>query len=90
MSAVATPPAVPGVSYRQLDYWARLGYLVPRQARPGTGINREWPAEEVRVAELIGRLRAAGLSLDAAATVARGQSEIAPGVYVLVDMVGAA
>lgn len=68
-------PEVPGVTYRQLDYWAKRGFLRPGRENPdkpsGTGNFRDWPAEELRVAEDIGRLRRAGLALPAAERKAR-------------------
>src|SRR5690242_11820245 len=33
-----------GVSYRQIDYWCRQGYLKPLTASPGKGAGRVWPA----------------------------------------------
>jgi hypothetical protein len=78
-------PAVPDATYRQLDYWARRGYLRLTQHKPGPGNAREWPDEEIRVAGVMARLAAAGLPPALAERVARGDSEVAPGVHVLVD-----
>lgn len=64
-----------GVTYRQIDYWTRVGYLRPSEATPGSGIAREWPDAEVAVAALIRRLTLAGLDLRTAARVAREQAE---------------
>ena len=77
-------PRAGGASYRQLDYWARKGYLQVTQD-PGSGRAREWPDEEIRVASVMARLTAAGLPPATAVQVARGQTEIGPGVFVLVD-----
>jgi hypothetical protein len=63
-----------GISYRQLDYWTRIGLLVPDDPTPGSGIARSWPDSEVIVALLIRRLLDAGLELRAAARVAREQT----------------
>lgn len=50
-----------GVSYRQLDYWARLGVLQPMgHATPGSGFVRRWSAAEVRTATVVGRLASLG------------------------------
>lgn len=75
-------PQIDGVTYRQLDYWIRQGYL--RVAAEGSGSCRTWPAAEVRVARIMARLVAAGVRPAAAERIARGGKEIAPGVRVLV------
>lgn len=90
---VSTPRLVAetGVSYRQLDYWARIGLLHPveHKSKGGSygqgGMSRKWPAEEQRVARLMGRLTAAGITPRTAEQVARapgGRFEVAPGIWV--------
>jgi DNA-binding transcriptional MerR regulator len=72
-----------GITYRQLDHWARLGYLRPVQAG-GSGNAREWTRAEVNIARLMGRLVRAGVAVETAALFARAsqaRSEIAPGVW---------
>ena len=64
-----------GISYRQLDFWVRQGYLKPTHGG-GSGVPREWPEEEVRVAEAMARLVAAGFRPAVAAKVARGEVEL--------------
>lgn len=89
--AERTPaPEIRGATYRQIDYWARAGYLRLGRERGGTGPGywRIWPEEETRVARLMARLTAAGFSPAMAHKVARGDSQVAPGVYVLVDLLG--
>lgn len=73
-----------GCTYRQLDYWVRKGYLRVPNATPGSGSWRTWPRREVVVAEKMARLVAAGIPPAVACRVARGDSEIAPGVRVVV------
>lgn len=80
-------PEVPGLSYRQLDYWVRVGYLRPGNPTGGSGTVRSWPDDELAVAQTMARLVAAGLTVAAAHMVARGDAEIAPGVRVLVEPV---
>lgn len=41
-----------GVSFRQLDYWCRAGFI-PDAESPGSGRQRSWTAEQVRAAEEI-------------------------------------
>lgn len=80
---VAADP--PGMSYRQLDYWVRRGYLRPGNADAGSGSTRQWPAEELRVAALMARLVDAGLQPATACVVARANRnryELAPGIVV--------
>lgn len=70
-----------GITYRQLDYWTRCGLLQPDAATPGSGNRRVWTDEELMVAARAARLHAAGLTLGAAFTVARG-GELSHGVKV--------
>ena len=60
-----------GVTARQLDHWARRGYLRATEAAPGYGHPRKWPHVEYDVARLMVRLIDAGLTVDVAATTAR-------------------
>lgn len=84
-----------GLTYRRLDYWTTKGHLKADSARPGTGYPRSWTRRELKVAELMVRLRSAGLRLDVAARVARSTVEqgraaaicrLGPGVSVVVWM----
>lgn len=89
------PPELPGsvdvvrqagITYRQLDHWVRRRFVRPEPSRHGgTGFSREFAPEEVRVACVMGRLTAVGVSLELAARIARsGQSrnEVSPGVVI--------
>jgi DNA-binding transcriptional MerR regulator len=45
-----------GVTYRQLDNWARKGYVTPAQPAAGCGTQRRWSGDELdRVRELAAR-----------------------------------
>lgn len=77
-----------GLTFRQLDYAARLGYLKPERSWRGrgwgTGSPRLWPAVEVAVARTMGRLTALGLALETAHQIARSgesRTELAPGIW---------
>ncbi len=74
-----------GLSYRQLDYWARQGYLHPERDGDGSGHARQWSPEELAVAETMARLVAAGIPPATAVRVARGETEIGPGIRVVVS-----
>lgn len=74
-----------GLTYRQADHWTRRGYLRPTNPDCGSGHGRDYPASEVRVAGVMVRLVAAGLTVEAAHTVARGESQLAPGVRVVME-----
>jgi DNA-binding transcriptional MerR regulator len=81
-----------GVSYRQLDYWCRQGYLRPTDATPGYGTARVWPAAERDVALLITRLQSVGVELSTAARIARSmadsdtdRAELGGGVFISID-----
>lgn len=76
-----------GLTYRQLDYWTRKGYIHATASNPGSGHYRTWPEAEQRIAERMARLIKAGFRVDAAAVAARTfvndqANEAAPGVYV--------
>jgi hypothetical protein len=80
--------AVPGLTYRTLDYWTRSGYLQAANPGCGSGRRRSWPASEVEVAQLMHVLVSAGLEPSGAATAARNGGVLAPGVRVVVDVDG--
>lgn len=80
MSTWQERPAQLGLSYRQLDYWTRCGYLRPVQrcenrVGNGTGYAREWPEYELSIAAAMGRLVRLGLTPARAAKVARAGRE---------------
>lgn len=68
--------AVPGLTYRMLDYWTRQGYVTPSlRTAAGCGTQREYSAADVAVIARIVAGVDAGLSLNAAVRVARGESD---------------
>lgn len=78
MSAHPRKELAPGMTYRQLDYWTRLGHLRPDNGgTPGTGRPRRWSDREMLIAKEIGRLRLEGYELSAAARIARATYEVA-------------
>lgn len=89
-----------GATYRQLDHWARNGYVQPDHATtragipvavkgdpaaPGSGNLRRWSAHEVRQVRLMVRLTNAGLTPAAAARVVCGERDIGVGITLLID-----
>lgn len=79
-SGAPTPPgyaslpeflALPGMTYRKLDYWSRVGILRPVNPAAGSGVKRLWPRDELGVAMAVCRLLDAGFSLNVARDVAR-------------------
>lgn len=66
-----------GLSYRQLDYWTRRGYLLPVENSPGSGRERHFTLWETRVARRMGGLVEAGLTVESASAIARGDSAVA-------------
>ena len=50
-----------GITYRQLDYWCRTGYLHPLDPTPGSGRLRAFPVAELALATVVRRLLDAGL-----------------------------
>lgn len=61
-----------GVSFRQLDYWIRQGYLhtAPNE-KTGSGYLRQMEDSEVKIAHYMVRLVNAGLTVNTAALCAR-------------------
>jgi hypothetical protein len=74
-----------GATYRQLDHWCTRKYIRP--GNPGTGTSREWPESEIKVAQLMVRMTAAGIPPRLAVRIARagGNLEIGPGITVVVQ-----
>ncbi|TDC74425.1 MerR family transcriptional regulator [Streptomyces hainanensis] len=64
--------AAAGITYRQLDYWARTG-LVPPSVRPahGSGSQRLYSFRDVLVLKIVKRLLDAGVSLQSIRTAAQ-------------------
>lgn len=60
-----------GITYRQLDYWCRTGYLHPVDATPGSGHLRLFPTVELALAGLVRRLLADGMQPRQAFDLAR-------------------
>jgi hypothetical protein len=82
--ATARVAELAGTSYRSIDHWVRLGHLRPEGGN-GAGDPRRWPEAEVEIAVRMGRLAAAGLPLEWAASFARdgvSARELAPGIRV--------
>ena len=66
MSAIAVPrrAPLPGITYRQLDYWARTGLVEP-SIRPahGSGTQRLYSFRDILVLKIVKRLLDTGVSL---------------------------
>jgi hypothetical protein len=58
-----------GITYRQLDWWCRQGYVHAPSA--GSGYRRTIPGPEMQVLQRMGRLVRTGLAVNVAATAAR-------------------
>lgn len=71
-----------GLTYRQVDWWCRKGWLLPDNPDPGSGYRRTFPPQEVAVAEVMFALTAAGVSASAAHRAVRNGGLLAPGVRV--------
>lgn len=74
-----------GLTYRQVDYWTRMGWLKPDNPEPGTGKVRRYGPDEVRVAALMSVLVTEGeMSPAKASAAARHGGFMASGLWVLV------
>lgn len=74
-----------GVTYRQLDYWTRQGYLTASAEHSGSGYRRSWSPEQLALAERLGRLTRLGMTLDLAYRVATGTSDVGEGVTITLE-----
>jgi hypothetical protein len=63
-----------GVTYRQLDYWTRRGWIRADGHGKGSGRPRCWPALERSTATLMARLVGVGFHPAAAAPIARARA----------------
>lgn len=62
--------AVPGLTYRQLDFWNRTGRIQPQPGKTGSGIYRRYTPHQVKIISRIYRLIQLGFTLDAAHQIA--------------------
>lgn len=77
-----------GITYRQADYWVRMGYLdTIGDGSPGQGHPRSHPASEVFVADGLAQVLRAGCRCPGA--VASALREHGPGGNLLLDEDGA-
>jgi DNA-binding transcriptional MerR regulator len=63
--------ALVGVTFRQVDYWVRVGLLHLAVPVEGSGVRREFDAAEVRVARTVATLYALGVDQDTTRAVAK-------------------
>jgi DNA-binding transcriptional MerR regulator len=70
-----------GATYRMIDYWVRIGLLHPGNPLPGSGAQREWSAQELRVAKRMVELIRCGLTVHAAHHAARNGGELLTGDF---------
>lgn len=71
-----------GMTFRQLDWWCRQGWIRADNPDPGSGKRRSFPPGEVEVAATMTALVKAGVSASAAHRAARNGGLLAPGVRV--------
>ena len=61
-----------GITYRKIDYWTRVGYLVTEsQLDPGSGYQRTYRTTEVPIANMIEALTRGGVGAATAHKMAR-------------------
>jgi DNA-binding transcriptional MerR regulator len=85
-----TACAAAGITYRQLDYWARTGLVEP-SVRPaqGSGTQRLYAVRDILVLKVVKRLLDAGVSLQSIRTavdhLAQRPEEALPGITLMSD-----
>lgn len=73
-----------GMTYRQMDFWCRRGYLIEYNPDPGSGTRRIFAPGEVLVAASMMHLVAAGIPPGIARRAARNDGWLSPSVRVTV------
>jgi hypothetical protein len=72
-----------GLTYRQVDYWARVGVLLPDgEPTPGSGVQRVYTAAGVARARALGRLVGLGMPVGLAAHLVDHRTDDADGGWV--------
>lgn len=61
---------IPGLTYRQLDFWNRTGRIQPQPGKAGSGHYRRYNPGQVNIVSRIYRLIQLGFTLDAAHQIA--------------------
>lgn len=70
--------AVVGITYRQLDYWARTNLLRPSREAHGSGSRRVYSESDIRILRIIKTMLDLGLSLLVVRRVVEGLGGNAP------------
>lgn len=71
-----------GVSYRQIDYWCRVGLIEPAHEARGSGSQRAFEAEQIATVRIVGTLVRLGVDHDRIRTVVeRVEREGPTGTY---------
>lgn len=58
-----------GVSYRQLDYWIRCGAFHPYREAAGSGTQRRYTDDDIRILRVLARLAHLGATTDVLSAV---------------------
>jgi DNA-binding transcriptional MerR regulator len=74
-----------GLTYRQLDYWCRQGYVKPAWESKGSGHPRCFTLEEVRVVTTMAKLVSVGIAPASAHYAARHNGRLSADVRVIID-----
>ena len=64
-----------GITYRQFDWWSRQGWIRP-SSPAGSGNDREFPQNEVRIFRIIATLTIIGFKPSHAAEIARAAVDL--------------
>jgi DNA-binding transcriptional MerR regulator len=70
--------AVVGITYRQLDYWARTDLLRPSREAHGSGSRRVYSEDDIRILRIIKAMLDLGISLHVVRRVVEGFDGTAP------------
>ena len=69
---------VPGLTYRRLDHWCRIGLVVPMIEADGSGTHRRFSESDLRMIRIIVYLRRFGMNLKILNEVATGDDTTVP------------
>lgn len=76
---------IPGLTYRQLDFWTRNDYIhaIDRGPKASSGIHRKWTPAEAEITRRMYRLVTAGFNVATAAELARHPERLEAMAYYL-------
>jgi DNA-binding transcriptional MerR regulator len=77
---------IPGLTYRQLDYWTRAGRIQALPGRSGSGNYRRYSEQQAALTARLHRLVMYGFTLNAAEQLAKDRRFVQDAINMLIDI----